>query len=117
MEGVGGQPELLNALSGVNLGGIHVALVVDRHRMDPVELTGIAAVVPEAAGDRAVVAPDDTDLVVFTIGAEQVALLRIRPDRDIPDRAITQRALLEEPFLDEGAVLPEHLDPVVDTVA
>src|SRR5438552_12658617 len=99
MEGVGGQSELLNALSGVNLGGIHVTLVVDCHGMDPVELPGIAAVVPEAADDSAVVAPDDADLVVFTIGAEQIALLRIRPDRNIPDRTVAERVLLEEPFL------------------
>src|SRR5436305_12365290 len=117
MEGVRGQPELLNALSGVNFGGIHVALAVDRHGMDPVELPGVAAVAPEAAGDGALVAPDDADLVVFTVGAEQIALVRIWPYRDVPNRAIAERVLLEEPFLDEGAVLPEHLDAVVDAVA
>src|SRR5450631_1393242 len=117
MEGVGGQRELLDTLSSVDLGGIHVSLAVDRHGVNPVELSGIAAVPPEAADDGAVIAADDADLVVLAIGAEQIALLRIRPDRDIPNRAIAERGLLEEPFLDEGAVLPEYLDTVIDAIA
>src|SRR4051794_25771503 len=105
MEGVRGQPELLDTLSSINLGGIHVALAVDRHGMDPVELPGIAAVAPEAADDRAVVAPDDADLVVLAVGAEQIALLWIGPYRDVPNSAIAERVLFEKPFLDERAVL------------
>src|SRR3954464_8040215 len=117
MEGVRGQPELLDTLSGVNLGGIHVALAVDRHGMDPVELPGIAAVAPEAADDGAVIAPDDADLVVFAVGTEQIALFRIGPDRDVPNRAIAERVLFEEPLLDERSVLPEYLNAIVDAVA
>ena len=85
--------------------------------MNPVELPGVAAVVPKAADHAAVVALDDADLVVLAIGAQQVTLFRIRPDRDIPHRAAAERGLLEEPLFDERAVLLEDLDAVVHAVA
>src|SRR4051794_24401588 len=109
--------ELLDALSGVDLGSIDVALRIDRHGMNPVELAGVATVMAEAADHAAVVALQHANLVVLAVGAEQVALLRIRPDRDIPHRAIAERVLLIEPFGHEAAVLLEHLDTVVDAVA
>src|SRR6516164_5965478 len=110
------QPELLDALPGVDLGGIDVTLGVDRHGVHPVELAGIAAVMAEAADHAAIVALDHPDLVVLAIGAEQIGLLRIGPDRDVPHRTVAERVLLEEELLHEGAVLPEHLDAVVDAV-
>src|SRR3954451_12131956 len=51
---VGCQLEFLDALSGIDLGGIHVALRIDRHGVNPVELAGVAPVVTERAGHAAV---------------------------------------------------------------
>src|SRR4051795_4078661 len=109
--------ELLDALSGIDLGGIDVALRIDRHGVNPVELAGVAAVMAEAADHAAVVALQHANLIVLAIGAEQIALLRIRPDRNIPHRTVSERVLFIEPFGHEGAVLLEHLDAVVDAVA
>src|ERR1700730_11046003 len=68
--------------------------------------------------DHAAVAPlQHTDFVILAVGARQVALLRIGPDRDVPHRAVAERILLKEPLLDEAAVLFEHLYPVIDAVA
>src|SRR5882757_9904536 len=111
------QLELLDALSGVDFGGIDVALRIDRHGVNPVELAGVAAVMAEGADHAAVVPLQHADFVVLAVGAEQIALLRIRPDRDVPHRAIAERVLFIEPFGHEGAVLLEHLNAVVDAVA
>jgi hypothetical protein len=46
-----GQHELLRALSGIDFRGEDVALGVDRKVVHPVEITGHAAVAPEAADD------------------------------------------------------------------
>src|ERR1700722_7688504 len=116
-QGIRGQLELLDPLTGVDLGGVDIALGVDRHGVNPVELPGVAAFVPETPDPAPVVALDDPDLVVLAIGAQQIGLLRIGPDRDIPHRAVAERVLLEEPFLYKGAILLEHLDTVVDAVA
>src|SRR4051812_24288414 len=102
--------ELLDALSGIDLGGIDIALRIDRHGVNPVELAGVAAVVAEGADHAAVVALQHANLVVLAVGAEQIALLRVGPNRDVPHRAVAERALLVEPFVHEGAVLLEHLD-------
>src|SRR6202012_6047801 len=85
--------------------------------MDPVKLPRIAAAPSEAADDGAIRTGDDADFVVLSVRTKQIALLGIRPDRNVPNRAIAERVLFEEPFLDEGAVLPKDLDPVVDAVA
>src|SRR3981189_836817 len=106
------QFEFLDTFSGIDLGGIDVALCIDRHGVDPVELAGVAAVMAERPGHAAVFALQHPDLVVLAVGAEQIALLRIRPDRDVPYRAIAERALFIEPFGHEGAVLLEHLNPI-----
>src|SRR3954447_17071697 len=112
-----GQLELLDAFSGIDLGGVDVALRIHRHGVDPMKLTGVASATAEAADHSAVLALEHPDLVVLAVRAQQVCLLRIGPDRDIPYRAVAERVLFEEPFLDEGAVFPEHLDAVVDAVA
>src|ERR1700756_2511415 len=50
------QLEFLDAFSGIDLGGIDVALRIDRHGVNPVELAGVAAVMAEGADHAAVVA-------------------------------------------------------------
>ena len=73
---------------------------------------------PKAADHGAVLAAvQHPDFVVFAVGAQQIALPGIGPDRQVPHRAVAERVLLVEPFLDEAAVLAEHLDAVVDAVA
>src|SRR5205085_6787791 len=99
------------------LGGINVALGIDSHGMDPVELSGIAAAAPELPDHGTVVALQHPDFIVLAVGREQVSLLRVGPDRDIPHRAVAARILLEEPLLHEAAVLLEDLDAVVNAVA
>src|SRR6185437_13655703 len=109
--------ELLHSLSGIDLGRVDITLGVNRDGMHPVKLTGVAAVAAEAADHGAVFAVENPDLVVLAVRAEQIGLLRIGPDREIPHRAIAERIFLVEPFLDEAAVLFEHLDAVVDAIA
>src|SRR3984957_5352963 len=116
-ERVRGAPEFLDALSGIDLGGIDVAFGIDRHRMDPVKLPGVAAVVSETADDGPILAVQDPDFIVLAIGAQQIGLFRVGPDRDIPHRAVAERALLVEPLFHEAAVLPENLDAIIDAVA
>src|ERR1700710_1286080 len=41
------QLEFLDALSGIDLGGIDIALRIDRHGVNPVELAGVASVMAE----------------------------------------------------------------------
>src|SRR6478672_3099141 len=117
LQRVRSQFELLDTLSGVDLSGIDVALGIDRHGVDPMELSGVAAAAAKTAGHGAVLALDDPDLIVLAVGTQQIGLLRVGPDRDVPHRAVAERVLLEEPLLDEAAVLLEHLDTVVDAVA
>src|SRR6185437_12665054 len=112
-----GQLEFLNALGVVDLAGIDVARFVDCHGVYPVELAGIAAAAAEVADHAAVLALENADFVVLAVGIQQIGLFRVGPDGEIPDRAIAERVLLVEPFLDEGAVLLEHLDAVLRTVA
>src|SRR3954447_19621740 len=90
--------ELLDAFSGIDLGGVDVALRVDRHGVNPVELAGVAAVMAERSGHTAVIPFQDPDLVVLAVGAEQIALPRVRPDCDVPHRAVAERVLFIEPF-------------------
>src|ERR1700692_4164047 len=111
------QLEFLDALSGIDLGGVDVALGVDRDGVDPVKLSGVAAVMSEAADNGAVVTPENPDLVVLAVSTQEIGLFRIRPDRDVPHRAVTECVLFVEPLLDEGAVLFKHLDAVVDAIA
>src|ERR1700676_1158982 len=89
-----GQLEFLDALSGVDLAGIDVALPVDRHGVNRVKLSGVAAIVSEAADDAAVLALQNPDFVVLAIRIQQISLLRIRPDRNIPGGAAAERVLL-----------------------
>src|SRR3954454_6175690 len=114
---IGGQLEFLDTLSAVDLGRVDVAFGIDRHRVNPVKLPGVAAAAAEGADDRAVLALEHPDLVVLAIGAQQISLSGIGPDRDVPNRAVAERILLEEPLLDEGAVPPKHLDAIVHAVA
>src|SRR5580698_10393075 len=104
------QLEFLDALSGVDLAGIDVALRIDRHGVDPVKLPGVAAVMSKTADDTAVLALQHPDFIVRAVGAEQPGLLRIGPDQDIPHRAAAERVLLVKPLLHEAAVLLEHLN-------
>src|SRR5438270_9600401 len=104
---IGGQLELLDTLAVVDLGRVDVAFGVDRHRVNPVKLPGVAATAAEGADDRAVLALEHPDLVVLAIGAQQIGLLGIGPNRDVPNRAVAERILLKEPLFDEGAVPPE----------
>src|SRR3954453_3978121 len=58
------QLEFLDALSGIDLGGVNIALLVDRHGVNPVKLAGVAAVMAESSDHAAVVPLQDADLVV-----------------------------------------------------
>src|SRR5882672_3755096 len=62
---VRGQLELLDALGVVDFAGIDVALLVDRHGVNPVKLSGVAAAPSEAANHAAIFALQDPDLVVL----------------------------------------------------
>src|SRR3954451_25206363 len=60
---VGCQFEFLDALSGIDLGRIDIALRINRHGMNPVELAGVAAIMAEAAGHAAVLPLQHADFV------------------------------------------------------
>jgi hypothetical protein len=109
--------ELLDAFSGIDLGGINVTELVDRHGMHPVELAGVAAIMPEAADHAAVVALEDADFIVLAVRRQKLGLLRVRPERDVPHRLVAECIPFVKPFRHEGAVLLEDLDAVVDAVA
>src|SRR5436305_14062992 len=85
--------------------------------MNPMELSGIAAVMPETSDHAAILALQDPDFIVLAIGIQEIGLLGVGPDRKVPDRTVAERVLLIEPLLDEGAVLLEHLDPVLGAIA
>ena len=85
--------------------------------MNPVELPGIAAVAAKTADYGTIVPFQHPDFVVLAVGAQQIGLLRVGPDRDIPHRAIAARVLFVKPFLNEGSIFPEHLDAIVDAIA
>src|SRR6185503_9248144 len=87
------------------------------HGVNPVELAGIAAIAAKTANYGTIIPFQHPDFVVLAVGAQQIGLLRIGPDRDIPYRAVAERVLFVEPFLNEGSIFPEHLDAVVDAVA
>jgi hypothetical protein len=70
--------EFLDALGVVDFAGIDVAELVDRHGVNPVEFSGIAAAAPEAADDAPVLALDDADFVVLAIRVQEPGLLRKR---------------------------------------
>src|SRR4030081_2565792 len=59
------QLEFLDAFSGIDLGGVDVALLVDGHGVNPVKLAGVAAVAPKTADHAAVVPFQDADFVVL----------------------------------------------------
>src|SRR5579871_5376816 len=110
------QLEFLDALA-FDLAGIDVARFVDGDDMQHQELSGVAPGMAERADDAAVVAFDHADLVVGAVGIEEIALLRIGPEREIEYRAVTAGVLLVEPFLHIGAVFFEDLDAVLAAVA
>src|SRR5207248_5530108 len=85
--------------------------------MNPVELSSVAAVVPEAADHAAILALQNADFIVLAVGIQEPGLLGVGPDRKVPHRTVAERVLLVEPFLDEGAVLLEHLDAVLGAIA
>src|SRR5438445_8622944 len=81
------------------------------------KLAGIAAVAAKTADYGTIVPFQHPDFIVLAVGAQQISLLRVGPDRDIPHRAIAARVLFVKPFLNEGSIFPEYLDAVVDAIA
>ena len=106
--------ELLRAFSGIDLGGVEVALGVDRQVVHPVELAWITAWSPEGADDGARLAVERQHLVVAAVGQEQPLLLRIARDHQVPHRAVAGRARLDRELPDETAVLAEDLVAIAD---
>src|SRR5262249_55591900 len=73
---LGIQPsELLNALPGVHLGGIDVALVIDRNVMQRRELPSLAADATEATHDLLGAMVQDTDFAIGAVGRVDELLL------------------------------------------
>src|SRR5512140_5432 len=75
--------EALHALAGIDIAGKDVAVRIDGHRVDPVELAGIAPLPAEGADFLAVLAQENVDLVIGAVADEQVFLLRVRGEADI----------------------------------
>src|SRR6266571_2622928 len=109
--------ELLHALAFVGLRRIQVAPGIDRNAVHAVELAGLAPAVAEVGHLLQRLAQHDAHFRVAPVRHEDVLLLRVLRERDIPYRSFAEAALREERLLDELAVRPEHLQPVVHAVA
>src|SRR6478736_6955576 len=77
--------EFLRTLSGVDFRRVDVAFAVDGEIVNPVKLTGVAAVAPERADDLAVFAHQRADFVVGSVRVHQEGLVGIGPEIEIPD--------------------------------
>src|SRR6185369_939062 len=111
------EDELLRPLAGVDLGRIDVAGRVHGHVVHPVELSGRAAVAPEAAQDAAVLAQQHPHLVVLTVRGVEMRLRGVLREVEVPRRAVAARLRRHDELTHEGAVLAEDLDAVVRPVA
>src|SRR4051794_13065419 len=109
--------ELLQTFALVGFGRIDVALRVRGDAVDAVELTGLASAIAERGHLLERLAHDDAHLLVLPVRHENETLLGILREGDVPDRARSERVLGEEGLLDEAAVRPEHLQPIVGAVA
>src|SRR5215475_6240646 len=81
------------------------------------KLAGVAAAMAESADHAAILALDHADFVVGTVGIQEIALLRIGPEREVEHRAVAAGVLLVKPFLHIGAVRLEDLDAILAAVA
>src|SRR5262249_4754059 len=109
--------EFLRPFTGVDFGGVDVALRIHREIVHPMKLAGIAAVATERADDLAGFAAQGAYLVVGAVGSEQERLLGIDPGVEVRHRAGKQRILFDNELSDETAVFAKHLNAVVGAVA
>src|SRR5882724_9145565 len=109
--------ELLRALARVDLGRIDVALRVDGHVVDPVELARRAAVAAEVREHAARLAEQRPHVVVLAVGIVEERLAGVLREVHVPRRAAAARGRGHDELADEGAVLAEHLDAIVRAVA
>ena len=110
------EAELLHAVVVSRLPDVHVALSVDRERVDDHELPSSASAAAERPHRFQRLAPEDPDLLVRAVADVEKLLLRVWRQADgVDPRQIPARR--DHRFLDECAVLLEHLNPVVLAVA
>src|SRR5712691_448584 len=109
--------ELLDALSGVHLGGEDVALPVDGDVVQRRELADLASGPAEAAERLPGGVVDDAHLAVHAVDRVDESLLRVGREDEVVDRAGAARRLLVDLLGDEAAVLAEDLQAIVDAVA
>src|ERR1041385_901309 len=110
-------PEFLDALPGVDLGGVDIALPVDRDVMQRGELPDLPAGSADARQRLLAQAIDNADFTVHPVDHVDELLVLVGREHEIVDRAGAERRFLEHMLGNERAVLAEHLHPVVGAVA
>src|SRR5580700_7195819 len=110
-------PEPLDALSGRHLGGVDVALMVDRDVVGRGELAGLAANPAEPSEHFLAGMVYDPHFAVRAVDHVDVFLRLVRREHEFVDRAGGTGVLLVEMLGDERAVLAEDLHAVVGAVA
>ena len=82
--------KLLDTFAGVDFAGVEIALGVGDDLMDPMELTGIAAVVTGLSDDGTVIAAKSPDDIVSSVGEEKKFLVGVGGERELPDGTCTE---------------------------
>src|SRR5579864_1408014 len=108
--------EFLEALAAIGFRRVDVALGIRGDAVHRVELSRLTSAVAETCQDLQRVAQQNVDLFVGAVRQVNILLLGILRESNVPDRAVAQRSLLDDLFLDERAVLLEHLNAIVHTV-
>ena len=81
------------------------------------ELAGLTAAIAEPGENLERLAVHHVHALVLAVGEVEILLLRVARERDVPHRTVAAGFLGHAHFLHELAVLLEHLDTVVRTVA
>jgi hypothetical protein len=109
--------KFLHTAPKADLRRVEGALRVNRDVVHPLKLAGLAPVTAPLREHLSILARKRVDLAIGAVGDEDELLLRIDRQHQVPDRAVGERLRFDPEFLHEGAILAEHLDAVVDTVA
>src|SRR4029453_4054446 len=109
--------KFLHTAPKADLRGGEAALRVNRNVVPPLELAGLAPVAAPLREQLSILARKRVDLAIGAVRDEDELLLRIDRQHQIPARAVGKRLGFDPQFLYESAILAEHLDAVVDTIA
>src|SRR4249920_1140288 len=111
------EEEALYPRASVGFRGVQVALRIGHQVVHAEELARLPAAVAKRREHFERAAQQDVDLLVDAVRLVDVGLLRIAREGHVPHRSRSVGLLVDEHFLDERAVLAEHLDAIVHAIA